>query len=45
MSLGIGVVSGNESDLSQDGKIIDQINISIGLMLIKYLIIALPLNF
>lgn len=24
VSLGIGVVSGNESDLSQDGKIIDQ---------------------
>lgn len=36
VSLGIGVVSGNESDLSQDGKIIDQINISIGLMLIQY---------
>lgn len=41
VSLGIGVVSGNESDLSQDGKIIDQINISIGLMLIKYHMIAL----
>lgn len=29
VSLGIGVVSGNESDLSQDGKIIDQQYISI----------------
>lgn len=36
VSLGIGVVSGNESDLSQDGKIIDQQYISIGLMLIQY---------
>lgn len=36
VSLGIGVVSGNESDLSQDGKIVDQQYISIGLMLIQY---------
>lgn len=32
VSLGIGVVSGNESDLSQDGKIIDQQYISINVI-------------
>lgn len=46
VSLGIGVVSGNESDLSQDGKIMDEYNISTGFWITEMLdIIALVLIF